>query len=192
MAIPFLACMAATAAFYHLPPRVLPAIQVVEAGRVGSVSHNRDGSDALGVMQVNTLWLPALSQASRLPAPVVRARLADEPCFGIAAAGAIMRTYLIETKGDLMRAVGDYHSHTPALNQSYQISVRSAAARLFRRQRRPSTTGPAAVAAPMRNAPAIADAAASARAGSGAWTRHNGRPPSTRSPSPATSDKPTA
>ncbi len=133
MAIPFLVCMAATAAFYQLPPRVLPAIQVVESGRVGSVSHNRDGSDDLGVMQVNTLWLPALSQASRLPVPVVRARLVDEPCFSIAAAGAIMRTYLIETKGDLMQAVGDYHSHTPALNQSYQISVRGAAGRLFGR-----------------------------------------------------------
>lgn len=32
MAIPFLACMVATAAFYHLPPRVLPAIQAVEGG----------------------------------------------------------------------------------------------------------------------------------------------------------------
>ena len=27
-----------------------------------------------------------------------------------------MRTFLNETKGDLMRAVGNYHSHTPVLN----------------------------------------------------------------------------
>ena len=133
MAIPFLVCMAATAAFYHLPPRVLPAIHAVERGQVGSIGHNRDGSDDLGVMQVNTLWLPALARASRLPVPVVRSRLVSDACFDIAAAGAIMRTYLIETKGDLMQAVGDYHSHTPALNQSYQISVRSAAGRLFGR-----------------------------------------------------------
>ena len=31
-----------------------------------------------------------------------------------------MRIYLDETGGDLMRAVGNYHSHTPALNQDYQ------------------------------------------------------------------------
>lgn len=135
MAIPFLACMLATAGFYHLPPRVLPAIQVVEGGGVGSVSHNRDGSDDLGVMQVNTLWLPALARASGLPVAAVRLRLADDSCFNIAAAGAIMRTYLIEAKGDLMRAVGDYHSHNPGLNQSYQISVRAAAGRLFGRPR---------------------------------------------------------
>ena len=131
MAIPFLACMVATAGFYQLPPRVLPTIQLVEGGRVGSVSHNRNGTDDLGIMQVNTLWLPALARASRLPVDAVRERLAADACFNIAAAGAIMRTYLIEARGDLMRAVGYYHSHTPGLNQSYQITVRSAAGRLF-------------------------------------------------------------
>jgi len=133
MPIPFLACMALTASFYHLPPRVLPAIQVVEGGRVGIVSHNTDGSDDLGMMQVNTLWLPALSRRTGLTVAAVRVRLVGDACFNISAAGAILRTYLDETQGDLMRAVGDYHSHTTALNQSYQISVRAAAGRLFGR-----------------------------------------------------------
>ncbi len=133
MPIPFLACMALTASFYHLPPRVLPAIQMVEGGRVGIVSRNTDGSDDLGMMQVNTLWLPALSRRSGLTVAAVRARLVGDACFNISAAGAILRTYLDETQGDLMRAVGDYHSHTLALNQSYQISVRAAAGRLFGR-----------------------------------------------------------
>jgi hypothetical protein len=44
-----------------------------------------------------------------------------------------MRTYLDEAHGDLMQAVGDYHSHTPALNRSYQEQVLAAATRLFRR-----------------------------------------------------------
>ncbi len=132
---PFLACMAVVASFYHLPPRVLPAIQAVEGGFVGSVSHNPDGSDDLGVMQVNTLWLATLSRASRLPATEVRRRLAQEPCFNIAAAGLIMRLYLTETNGDLLRAVGDYHSHTPALNSAYQSRVLAAARRLFERTR---------------------------------------------------------
>jgi hypothetical protein len=131
MAVPFLACMALVASVYHLPPRVLPSIQAVEGGEVGSVSGNADGSDDLGVMQVNTLWLAPLARVSRLPAEDVRRRLVFDPCFNIAAAGAIMRTYLNETGGDLMRAVGDYHSHTPALNQAYQEQVLAAAARLF-------------------------------------------------------------
>ena len=66
MAVPFLACMALVASVYHLPPRVLPAIQAVEGGVPGSVSHNADGSDDLGVMQVNTLWLAPLARVSRL------------------------------------------------------------------------------------------------------------------------------
>lgn len=82
-------------------------------------------------MQVNTIWLPALSAYTGLPQSVVRDKLVGNACFNIAAAGAIMRTYLDETRGDLMQAVGNYHSHTPALNQQYQMRVMEAARRLF-------------------------------------------------------------
>lgn len=129
--VPYLACMALVAQVYHLPPRVLPSIQAVEGGFVGSVSHNTDGTDDFGVMQVNTVWLAPLARISRLPQEEVRRRLIWEPCFNIAAAGVVMRTYLDEARGDLMQAVGDYHSHTPALNRSYQEKVLAAATRLF-------------------------------------------------------------
>ncbi len=56
---PLLACMAAVSAFYHLPTQALPAIHGVEAGRVGIVRHNANGSDDLGAIQINTLWLPS-------------------------------------------------------------------------------------------------------------------------------------
>lgn len=131
MAVPFLACMALVAQIYGLPPRVLPSIQAVEGGGFGVAHHNADGSADLGVMQVNTLWLPALSRYTRLDPAEVRDRLLHRPCFNIAAAGLIFRTYLDETRGDLMRAVGDYHSHTPLLNQAYQAKVRGAAAAMF-------------------------------------------------------------
>lgn len=131
MAVPFIACMALTAAFYHLPPRALPAIQAVEGGGVGSVSRNADGSDDLGVMQVNTLWLGPLAGAAHMTPDAVRARLIGDPCFNIAAGGIILRTYLIEARGDLMTAVGYYHSHTPALADTYRAQVRAAAGRLF-------------------------------------------------------------
>ena len=44
MPVPYLACMLAVSQFYHLPPRVLPSIQVVEAGRPGTVSRNWNGT----------------------------------------------------------------------------------------------------------------------------------------------------
>ena len=131
MASPYLACIALVSAFYHLPPRVLPSIQVVEGGRTGLVASNTNGSADLGVMQVNTLWIAPLASHIGTPESIVRNRLINDPCFNIATAGAIMRIYLQEEGGNLLRAVGDYHSHTPALNMSYQSKVLAAAQRLF-------------------------------------------------------------
>lgn len=132
MAVLYLACMALVAHLYQLPPRVLPSIQAVEGGTPGSVSRNTDGTDDLGVMQINTIWLPALSRISGLAEPVVRDRLINRPCFNIAAAGVIMRSYLEESHGDLMEAVGNYHSHTPTLHSAYRRRIVKEARRLFR------------------------------------------------------------
>ena len=110
---------------------MLPSIQRVEGGSIGSVSHNTDGSDDLGVMQINTRWIQPIAAFTRLPPATVRARLIDDGCFNIAAAGAILRTYLYEAHGDLMTAVGDYHSHTPTLHQAYRLRVLQAATALF-------------------------------------------------------------
>jgi hypothetical protein len=131
MGVPYLACMVAAASFYHLPPRVLPSIQAVEGGRVGMVHVNQDGSSDLGVMQVNTLWVQPLSAFARMPPASVRDRLVWDPCFNIAAAGAIFRAYLYEARGDLMRAVGLYHSHTPQLRDAYLAQVLRSARSLF-------------------------------------------------------------
>ncbi len=133
MAIPLLSCMVAAATFYHLPPRVLPSIQAVEGGRLGSVHIDADGSQDLGLMQVNTRWLQPLSRVTALTPAVVRVRLIADGCFNIAAGAAIMRTYLNETRGDLMLAVGYYHSHTPALLRDYQARVLQSATSLFLR-----------------------------------------------------------
>lgn len=131
MSVPFLACMAAVAGFYNLPPRVLPAIHQVEGGAIGAVSRNTDGSEDLGLMQVNTRWIAPISRHTKQPEEIVRSRLINDGCYNIAAAGAIMRTYLNEARGDLMLAVGYYHSHTPARNQAYQAKVLASATRLF-------------------------------------------------------------
>ena len=133
MPVPYLACMLAVSQFYHLPPRVLPSIQVVEAGHPGTISRNFNGTADLGVMQVNTRWLPHLAQAWHMTPRVVAGRLISDPCFNIAAAGAIMRIYLDESHGNVVQAVGYYHSHTPELASWYQVRVIRASFVLFGR-----------------------------------------------------------
>lgn len=131
MAVPFLACMALVANIYGLPPRVLPSIQAVEGGQVGLSRLNGNGTEDLGLMQVNTIWINLLSHYSKLTPTIVRNNLLNVPCYNIAAAGLIMRTYLDEAGGDLMRAVGNYHSHTPVFHQQYREKVLHSATTLF-------------------------------------------------------------
>ncbi len=135
MAIPYLACMVLVAAWNRLPPRVLPSIQAVEGGRVGLVHPNSDGSEDLGLLQINTRWIVPLARYTGQSEQIIRERLIGDACFNIAAAGAIVAAYLAEEHGDLMRAVGDYHSHTAALNEQYQQSVMDAARALFQQGR---------------------------------------------------------
>jgi hypothetical protein len=123
--------MLAVAATAHLPPRVLPVIAKIEAGAVGSVRPDQNGTADLGVMQVNTIWVPALAVRARMTQARTRGALINDPCFNIAAAALILRHYLKETGGALLPAIGDYHSHTRPLNQAYIVQAELAAARMF-------------------------------------------------------------
>jgi hypothetical protein len=133
MSVPFLACMIAAATFHHLPVRALAAIQSVEGGAVGSVSANKDGTADLGVMQVNSQWVPAVARATRAAEPVVRARLIQDGCYSVKVAAAILDVYKAEAHGNILEAVGFYHSHTPDLKAAYQTKVLAADLRLSKR-----------------------------------------------------------
>lgn len=135
-----LACMLAVSNLHQLPPRVLPAIWATEGGRIGTVRANANGTEDLGVMQVNTVWLPALARGTGLPEQEVRRRLIEDGCFSIAVAGAILRFHLEAERGDLLRAIGNYHSRTPELHDAYRQRVERNATRLFGQAapRRPS------------------------------------------------------
>ncbi len=141
MSVPFLACMVAAAAFYHLPPRVLPSIQAVEGGRVGMMQINSNQTADLGLMQVNTIWVRPLARYAHMPPEAVFSRLRNDGCFNVAAAAAVMRVYLTEAHGNLMVAIGYYHSHTPSLSADYQEKVIAAALSLFSRHDRAGPAG---------------------------------------------------
>ncbi len=129
--IPYLACMLVVAAATGLPPRVLPVIHTIEGGTVGMVRPDPNGTEDLGVMQVNTIWIPALAARARLSPAATRSEMIGDPCFNIAASALILRLYLQQDHGDLLAAVGDYHSHTPALTTAYAALAIRTADRLF-------------------------------------------------------------
>lgn len=131
MSASLLACLTAAAAFYHLPPRALLAIQATEGGRPGLASRNRDGSEDLGPMQVNTRWLAPLAAATGLPPAELRRRLLEDACFNLRTGAAILRIETNAAKGDLAVALGHYHSRTPDRADAYRARVLRSAARLF-------------------------------------------------------------
>jgi hypothetical protein len=123
--------MLVVAATLGLPPRVLPVIQKIEGGATGIVKQNTNGTEDFGVMQVNSIWLAPLAARARLTPAQTRERLTNDPCFNIAAAALILQRDLSETHGALLPAIGDYHSHTPALNAAYSAMAEHQALQLF-------------------------------------------------------------
>jgi hypothetical protein len=61
----------------------------------------------------------------------VRRRLIEDPCFNIAAAGAILQAEWQQSGHNWLEAVGNYHSHTPILHREYLARVSARAALLF-------------------------------------------------------------
>jgi len=137
MPLPYLACMLAVSAAYHLPQHVLPSIQAVEGGYPGAEHLNSDGSTDLGVMQINTRWVqPIREYAISVGHPPMteaqtRRLLTIDPCFNIAMAAAILQYEWRQAGHDWLTAVGNYHSHTAELHQSYLAQVTAKARMLF-------------------------------------------------------------
>ena len=123
MPSPLLACMAAVASFYHLPPHALPSFHAAEGGKVGLVSHNTNGTEDYGYMQVNSLWVQPLADRAKMAPQEVRDRLVNDGCYNIAVAGMILRGMIQEAHGNLGRAMGYYHSHNASRSQTYRVRV---------------------------------------------------------------------
>jgi len=113
-------CVMEAARYHSVPFAALLAIMDVEGGRVGESSQNTNGSEDLGPMQVNTIWLPRLARYG-----ISRELVRDNGCVNVAVAAWILREHLKEAT--LWAAIGAYHSRTPRLAQKYQLRVWSRA-----------------------------------------------------------------
>lgn len=119
------ACIIISAQTYDVPPGVLLGIMQVEGGRAGLESRNTNGSSDLGIMQINTIWLPELSRRWGVSQSTARKWIRDDGCANIAVASWILRQR-IDTAGSLWGGIAGYHSFTPALGSRYANKVASA------------------------------------------------------------------
>ncbi len=110
-------CITEAAHDNGLHPLLVRAVLNVEGGRVSSVTRNSNGSYDLGLMQINTTWLPVLRRFH-----VKWQDLTDKPCVNIRVGSWILANK-IKGEDDYWVGVGNYHSKTPTYNRRYRQRV---------------------------------------------------------------------
>lgn len=132
-------CFEAASAHYHVPINLLRAIREQEAGWVGLQRRNTNGTYDMGVMQINTLWIPQLARHGYTADVLIH-----DACASIMAGAWILATNMQRfgtwnregvTASDYWYSVGAYHSQTPHLNQRYRQLVWSRFARITKEQK---------------------------------------------------------
>lgn len=90
---------------YHIDPLLLRAIAEVESAmNPRAINHNRNGSEDVGLMQINSMHLPRLNDAG-----ITRAALLEDACLSVQVAADIL-SGLIKRFGYTWRAVGAYNA----------------------------------------------------------------------------------
>lgn len=118
-------CVQLAADRYGLPVSLIQAILKVEGGQPGQAVSNSNGTEDLGPMQINTVWLPRLA-----PHGITREQLQNDRCINILVGSWILASQFKaakEMEGPPQRrlwwAIGSYHSRTPEHNVKYALKV---------------------------------------------------------------------
>jgi hypothetical protein len=119
-----LACFLWASSFYKVPTSVLLSIAQVEGGRVGTVSSNTNGTQDLGPMQINTIWLNDLARRTGQTPQLVRYRLVTDGCYNVSIGAWILQKNIVAS-GNVWVGVAHYHSRTPHLANRYLTKVYS-------------------------------------------------------------------
>lgn len=115
--VPAYACWDDIGARYGINPYLLAAIAKTESNfNAKAIRQNTNGSRDIGVMQINSLWLPELAKHG-----ILEAHLFD-PCVNIEVGAWILQKRQMHF-GNTWEAVGAYHSKTPAFKWNYAEKV---------------------------------------------------------------------
>lgn len=117
-AFPALACWDAAAQRYQVSSALLYAIARTESGlNPLAIGRNGNGSRDIGLMQINSAWLPTLASHG------INERDLFEPCTNIEV-GAWILAGNVSRLGYTWDAVGAYNAASPALRRAYVDKVR--------------------------------------------------------------------
>ena len=116
-ALPAHACWQEAGNRYQIAPALLYAIARTESALNPAASHrNHDGSVDIGLMQINSAWLPQLARHG------ISARQLWDPCTNIHV-GAWVLAQQISELGMTWNAVGAYNASTPLKRTKYAWKV---------------------------------------------------------------------
>lgn len=102
---------------YNLNADLLRSIAYYESHmNPAAVHRNANGTVDLGLMQINSIHLPELAQAGIEPSALRNA------CVNASAGAALLREQ-IDQSGSTWVAVGQYHSHTGELRDTYARTI---------------------------------------------------------------------
>jgi Transglycosylase SLT domain len=110
-------CFDDAAAYQHVNPLILRAIAWQEShNHVDAVHVNANGSIDYGLMQINTIHLPALARYG------IGKDALMSPCKNVYIAAWQLRRQVLKY-GNTWAAVGAYHSATPVLRDEYARQI---------------------------------------------------------------------
>lgn len=110
-------CIDDVAAYFNLDGQLVRAIAQHESGmRADAFHRNADGTADIGLMQINTRWLPVLSRAGITPQSLW------DPCVNAYVGGWILDTN-IRHFGPTWKAVGAYNAVSPEKQLKYANQI---------------------------------------------------------------------
>lgn len=110
-------CINQAAVAYHVPATLILAIMRKENGRNGQAVRNNNGTHDLGIMQINTRWLPTLAKYG-----YTKQDLQFNACKNVMVGTWILAGSLANGK-TAWSGVGNYHSKTPKFNLRYRTDI---------------------------------------------------------------------
>lgn len=121
------ACILGAARLHDVPPFALVVLLMVEGGKLGLRSPNRNGTGDLGPWQVNEIWMPRLAAHWGLSREETHRLVREDLCANADAAAWIFALNLREAGGDLWEGVARYHSRRGDLQRIYLAKALRAA-----------------------------------------------------------------